>query len=557
MGTADDNPDQIPNAEKTQADQAAPTQKPPPETDHDITDGDLDRIRADVPAQVDQEKGAHPQSPADNPSEVSAEEIKRAIPKGEYGLSEILCILNRYFLVYNHDTGVWYFWNGTNWEKDPGGVAAGQYKTMLYSMLRFLNTVSRDLNECISKGEKDPEKQSFEKRLRKFVKSATTHRVKKAVLAISTEGANSLSVTESRLNQDPFLLCCRNGVVDQKTGELLPGRRKDYLTLSTGIEYRGVSYRHALWEDNFLMEVCQGDIVLIEWLSRIFGYFSTGDTSLELFLVLLGLAAAGKSRFIDTVMMALGSYAYELPRGQFLKQGIKNSSSAPSEDRMALRYKRLVLASETNSDDRIDEGPVKAFVSGQTITGRHTHGREMLSFKPCGHLVIDTNYPPGASALDSGIERRMLVVPFDSKFCQNPKAKNEFLIDPEMKQKLLHPDVLSGVLSWLVRGCLKWQYGNEGLDPPESVRRATLAYRNDIDFIGQFLDAHYYVDPENTNAFTLVSDMNARLVEFSGLMGGRHAPTAKSLNKYLLTRYRIASVKKSIGWVKPGIWPKD
>jgi len=44
---------------------------------------------------------------------------------------------------------------------------------------------------------------------------------------------------------------------------------------------------------------------------------------------------------------------------------------------------------------------------------------------------------------------------------------------------------LSGVLSWVVRGCCEWQ--SEGLKAPLEVRRATQEYRAEMDVIAAFL----------------------------------------------------------------------
>ena len=44
---------------------------------------------------------------------------------------------------------------------------------------------------------------------------------------------------------------------------------------------------------------------------------------------------------------------------------------------------------------------------------------------------------------------------------------------------------LPGVLAWAVQGCLEWQ--QVGLRPPDEVRKATGAYRQDMDVLGSFL----------------------------------------------------------------------
>ena len=45
---------------------------------------------------------------------------------------------------------------------------------------------------------------------------------------------------------------------------------------------------------------------------------------------------------------------------------------------------------------------------------------------------------------------------------------------------------MSGILAWLVRGCLKYQ--QRGLDAPEEVREATDEYRDEQNKIADFLE---------------------------------------------------------------------
>jgi len=62
-------------------------------------------------------------------------------------------------------------------------------------------------------------------------------------------------------------------------------------------------------------------------------------------------------------------------------------------------------------------------------------------------------------------------------------------IPPEEKDPALFDKLkaeASGILAWAVRGCLEWQ--REGLRPPEAVKAATEAYRDEMDVFGAFLD---------------------------------------------------------------------
>ena len=82
-----------------------------------------------------------------------------------------------------------------------------------------------------------------------------------------------------------------------------------------------------------------------------------------------------------------------------------------------------------------------------------------------------------------------------------------------VKDKTL-PDKLSseksGILAWLVRGCLSWQVN--GLPSASAVYAATGQLQQDMDIFGEFLDDRCYFDQE---AYTKASDLYAAYCEWS------------------------------------------
>jgi putative DNA primase/helicase len=76
------------------------------------------------------------------------------------------------------------------------------------------------------------------------------------------------------------------------------------------------------------------------------------------------------------------------------------------------------------------------------------------------------------------------LIPFRFTFKDNPQGPNERKRDPHLLTKLKAE--ASGILAWLVRGCLEWQA--QGLNPPEIITNATREYRHEEDQLGRFLD---------------------------------------------------------------------
>ena len=110
------------------------------------------------------------------------------------------------------------------------------------------------------------------------------------------------------------------------------------------------------------------------------------------------------------------------------------------------------------------------------VTARKLYGDE-FEFKPEFKLWMATNHRPIIRGTDTGIWRRIHLIPFT---VQIPEEQ----VDKKLKDKLLCE--AEGILCWCVEGMRL--YHEEGLKKPASVCRATEEYRKDMDTISKFLD---------------------------------------------------------------------
>jgi putative DNA primase/helicase len=149
-----------------------------------------------------------------------------------------------------------------------------------------------------------------------------------------------------------------------------------------------------------------------------------------------------------------------VPAEMLLDQGFTKSSSGPSPDVMSLRGRRLAA--------------------------RGTYDLEMSYWDQTHTLILLTNDLPHARADDQAFWYRIHVVRFLYSFVSEPNPNNAFekRKDNDLERNLRVE--ASGILAWLVRGCLKYlELG--GLAPPEAVTEATRAYRSAEDLVGRFL----------------------------------------------------------------------
>ncbi|MFC1614338.1 phage/plasmid primase, P4 family, partial [Gemmatimonadota bacterium] len=167
-----------------------------------------------------------------------------------------------------------------------------------------------------------------------------------------------------------------------------------------------------------------------------------------------------------------------------LEQSFSRSSNSPSPDIMSLQGLRVAWASETNDGRSLNSGKVKLLVGGDTLVGRRPYAKREIKFKPSHTLFLLTNRKPHAQADDYALWQRIYLIQFKLSFIDKPKANFERVRDPDLQDKLKEES--SGILAWLVRGCLEWQ--RQGLCPPAVIEKATAEYRSEEDILGHFID---------------------------------------------------------------------
>jgi putative DNA primase/helicase len=109
---------------------------------------------------------------------------------------------------------------------------------------------------------------------------------------------------------------------------------------------------------------------------------------------------------------------------------------------------------------------------------------DFWEFEPTHKLVVFGNDRPRIKNIGQAIERRLRLVPFGVSFIGRE--------DKELSRTLMAE--LSGVLRWLVEGCLAWQAS--GIPETKAVSDATSAYLRDEDTLGQFVHSECVLAPD-------------------------------------------------------------
>jgi putative DNA primase/helicase len=258
--------------------------------------------------------------------------------------------------------------------------------------------------------------------------------------------------------------------IELKTGISREYRREDYITKVGGC-HLDKEMETPLW-NRFLKRVTGNDDELQAYLRRVAGYCLTGITSEHVMFFFHGTGANGKGVFLNTLRAIWGDYAAVAPMETFCES---HNDRHPTELAF-LRGVRLVIAQETERNQRWAESKIKALTGGDPITARFMR-QDFFTFQPQFKLMIAGNHKPSLRGVDEAIRRRLHLIPFTVTI---PEGQRDTKLFEKLKAER------PGILAWAVEGCLKWQ--KQGLAPPPAVRQATDNYLAEEDTIGRWIE---------------------------------------------------------------------
>ena len=303
----------------------------------------------------------------------------------------------------------------------------------------------------------------------KHMKQSRSNKSKNAMLG---EVQHHVPVLPVQMDKHKMLLNTPGGIIDLRTGELNQHSPEAYFTKVTTVEYSENS-DCPKWMA-FLSDIFGGDKDLIRYVQKAVGYSLTGSTAEQCAFFLYGTGRNGKSTFLEVIREVFGDYSTNIQPETIMVRS--SQSSAINSDIARLKGARLVTSVEPNEGVRINEGLLKQLTGDDTVTARKLYGEE-FEFKPEFKLWMATNHKPIIRGTDTGIWRRIHMIPFTVAI---PPEK----VDRNLKHKLRAE--MTAIFRWCVDGCLLWQ--KEGLKMPRAVLESVREYRREMDVISAFIE---------------------------------------------------------------------
>lgn len=381
----------------------------------------------------------------------------------------------------------WMYYTGTHWESEDADykVQKAVLDTIRY---RFLAAVSSD----------SPKAKAFK----------PSSAVVNSTVALLKILCNA---NVSHFDNDPDKLNVLNGVIDLRTGELQPHDPKQRFTYCIQTAYNSQACYKA-WKNHVyktfipehMLAEAMGELSilakfgeqtiayvdLVNYIQTVFGYTMTGRANEEIMFYIHGETRAGKGVLFQALSKLLGKpFAMAVALSSLTR---KRTGNDQNFDLAPLKPARFVTVSESDSSkgSSLNEAAIKG-ITGQDPIKCCFKGKDHFEYIPYFKIWMASNAPIKANADDNAMWQRVKILHAPNSF-----AGRE---DTQLKDRLMSPIALEGVLRWLVEGSKKWyKFYDQGikLPTPIIVQQATTKARTDNDVLGLFIEDNCIVGEE-------------------------------------------------------------
>ena len=380
-----------------------------------------------------------------------------------YIKSAYLRLLKQHFtgrLRWCLETKRWHLWTGKLWEPLPDETIEGM--------------VVRELFEAVkAEIELGKEKTELEWAFLHLKNLNTQEHWKRALDLFKGEDGVATRVKE--WDPDPFLLNVQNGVVDLRTGNLVPHDPALMMTRITEGAYRPGAESELF--ERFLIDITGDDEKAAErriYLVKILGLALVGRNYRQELYIFHGSGRNGKSTLINSLNKILGTYAKSLPRDVIVAR--KYQQDAARTALADCEGVRFGVIDELPERIRLSATAIKDLTSNNPTEVRplyQDYHTALLQVTP----VIITNSIPQIGEETEGTWRRIKLIPFTR---QIPLDK----VDPLMEEKLVRE--ADAILTLLIQGAQVALAEKVPVVPAEVVEK-TQEYRSNEDTVGLFI----------------------------------------------------------------------
>ena len=309
---------------------------------------------------------------------------------------------------------------------------------------------------------------------------AIKRRDSKYITAALKEAHPMVEIDQRPLDADEFLLNTPSATYDLRIG--LPSAHEHtpahFITQQTTDDPSDDGMD--IWQDALETFFC-GDNELIDYVQEIAGLSAIGKVCVEGLIIAYGEGRNGKSTFWNTLSRVLGTYSGNMS-ADTLTVGCKRNVKPELAE---AKGKRIIIAAELEEGMRLNTSNVKQLCSTDEIYAEKKY-KDPFSFVPSHTLVLYTNHLPKVGAIDAGTWRRLIVIPFNAKIEGSSDIKNY--------ADYLFNKAGGAILKWIMTGAKRVIEKDYHIVKPAVVEAAIQKYKDNNDWLSQFLDECCEID---------------------------------------------------------------
>jgi P4 family phage/plasmid primase-like protien len=207
----------------------------------------------------------------------------------------------------------------------------------------------------------------------------------------------------------------------------------------------------------------------------------------QLYYFFIGVGSNGKSKLVTLMKLVFGDYQTSLQATVLTRK--RPESGAANPDIMAIKCRRFIYSQEPDHQEPLNTSRMKQ-MSGEDMLEARGLFKDQEKFKVMGKMFMMCNRLPPITSMDNGTWRRIRVIPFESRFEEEghpdlvAKKPNFFPRDNSLDEKLMA--WREPFLSYLVH-LYETEYIPNGLQPePAIIKQESEKYKADHDAFAKF-----------------------------------------------------------------------
>lgn len=446
---------------------------------------------------------------------------------------------NNEFICTNTQRNTWYVWEKHYWKEDEGGneirakineelkIKYFKKSIEIYPGNRRDHTVIDDFDDDDEKRKIKAKIARCNKIMQKCASSSNKTRIHRE---LAEQFRDKDAMFLDNVDKNPYLFCCKNGIIDFKEKIFRDGRPDDYITKFSNIEYHPVTNEHKdiVAEIHDFMNKLFPIPELCQYMWEHLASTLIGITPDQTFNIYIGEGQNGKSVLLKLMHIILGKYTKDVSTSIIMDKKMKMGQASPEYSQLpGIRY---LCMTESSEDEAINEGIMKQLTGGDKLTSRGLYEKKLVEFVPQFKMILACNSLPPIKATDHGTWRRIRAVPFLSLFTHNPVQNNkkkpyQYLIDPTIEEKF--KTWAPVFLAMLTEIAFKTQ---GKVNDCSIVTEAGRKYKNDSDIVARFIEEKIVENKEaRINKTQLNQEFNIWYEDNNNSHDKRKKPTAKKI----------------------------